>query len=174
MMNQNHIGYQAGDILVACDNELNIPTGYLGHSAIVVSPEHIVESVITYPYIQTAPIQEYSSKHPIHAVYRPKNPKLGEAAARYAVWYYQQSETNKQNGINIPPFSFSPTVPLADPWTTVYCSKLIWLCYYYGAGLSLNNDFFLYTPEDIDTELSQSPLFSQMYKHPEFKFVVDS
>lgn len=167
-------GFQAGDILVACDNELNVPTGYLGHSALAINDQFMVEAVITYPYIQLMPIDTFLSVHPKHAVYRPADPRLGEAAARYAFWYYEQSEANRKQGLIIPPFSFSPNLPLSDPWISVYCSKLVWLSYYYGVGYLLKNDFFLFTPEDIEANLKNNPHFITVYKHPEFQFVVDT
>lgn len=77
-------------------------------------------------------------------------------------------------GIICPPFSFNPAIPLWDLWTTVYCSKLIWLAYYYGAGMALPNDYFLFTPEDIDSNLSRANEFEVAYKHPEFEFLIDT
>ena len=168
------IHYQAGDILTACDNELNVPTGYMGHAAIAVNSEVLIEAVITYPYIQLAPISEFEQKHPKHAVYRPLSPELGKAAADYAVRYWQASNDYKSQGINIPPFSFSPLIPLNDPWSSVYCSKLVWLCYRHGAGYSFYNDFMLFTPEDLDAVLSRDPNFALIYKHPEFQFYLDT
>ncbi len=167
-------GFQAGDILVACDNELNIPTGYLGHSGIAINDQYMIEAVMTYPYIQFEPISQFATKHPKHAVYRPNDPQIGRAAAQFALWYYNQSQANHQNGVVIPPFSFSPQIPLSDLWTSVYCSKLVWLSYYYGAGYPLNNDYFLFTPEDIQAILSDHPHFTEVYKHPEFQFLLDT
>ncbi|HZG56649.1 hypothetical protein [Paenibacillus sp.] len=168
------IDYRAGDILTACDNELNVPTGYLGHSAIVVDEEHIVEAVITYPYVQVGRVADFLRVHPKHAQYRPVDPAWGQAAARYAVWYVQQSDRNKASGVNVPPFSFSDAIPLQDPWTSIYCSKLVWLCYYYGVGYPFYNDFYLFSPEDLDAVLSKDPNFRLVYKHPEFQFFVNT
>jgi len=173
-MTREQYGYKAGDILTACDNELNVPTGYLGHSAIVVDEERIVEAVITYPYVQVARIEDFLRVHPKHAHYRPIAPELGQAAAKYAIWYYQQSNHNKSMGVVVPPFSFSNQIPLQDPWTSIYCSKLVWLSYYYGAGYPFYNDYYLFTPEDLDTVLSKDPNFRLMYKHPEFLFLIDT
>ncbi|WP_166244188.1 hypothetical protein [Paenibacillus turpanensis] len=167
-------GFQPGDILVACDNELNVPTGILGHAAIVVSPTQIVEAVITYPYVQLSVIESFRRIHPKHAVYRPNTPKLGEAAAQFAVWYLQQSNAYKKQGYNVPPFSFSSAIPLQDAWTSTYCSKLVWLSYFYGAGISFYNDFYLFTPEDLDTGLKNDPQFTLLYKHPEFQFLINT
>jgi len=166
--------YRAGDILTACDNELNVPTGYLGHSAIVVDETRIVEAVLTYPYIQMSTAASFEAVHPKHALYRPVSERMGEAAARFAVGYYEQSNAYKAAGMNIPPFSFSQQVPLQDPWASVYCSKLVWLSYYYGAGYEFFNDFFLFSPEDLDAVLSTDPNFRLLYKHPEFVFLLDS
>jgi len=174
MRNVNEIGYRAGDILTACDNELHVPTGYLGHSAIVVDGEHVVEAVITFPYVQLGRIDDFLRVHPKHAWYRPVRSQLGSAAAAYAVQYLRESEANYGRGVLVPPFSFSPRIPLQDPWASIYCSKLVWLSYYYGGGYPFYNDFFLFTPEDLDTVLSRDPNFQLLYKHPEFHFVIDT
>jgi hypothetical protein len=170
----HEVTYQAGDILTACDNELNVPAGYLGHSAIVIDDQHIIEAVITYPYVQVGRIEDFLQVHPLHAHYRPMSPQMGQAAANYAAWYYQQSNHYKTMGVNTPPFSFSDRIPLQDPWTAIYCSKLVWLSYYYGVGYPFYNDFYLFTPEDLDTVLQQDPNFELVYKHPKFVFLVNS
>jgi uncharacterized protein YycO len=166
--------YRAGDILTACDNELNVPTGYLGHSAIVIDNEHIIEAVVTFPYVQVGKIADFVRVHPKHAHYRPNSQPMGESAAQYAVAYFQQSMKNYEQGYIIPPFSFSQYIPLEDAWSSIYCSKLIWLSYYYGTGYSFYNDFFLFTPEDLDTVLQTDHNFKLLYKHPEFIFLVNS
>lgn len=168
------IQYRAGDILTACDNELNVPTGYLGHAAMAVNEEYLIESVITYPYIQVAPISSHEQVHPKQAVYRPNSPELGQKAVDFAINYWRISNENKSKGINVPPFSFSPQIPLNDMWSSIYCSKLIWLSYYYGAGYAFYNDYFLFTPEDLDAVLSRDPNFTLLYKHPEFQFLVNT
>ncbi|MGF7033296.1 uncharacterized protein YycO [Paenibacillus mucilaginosus] len=173
-MSYEQIELQAGDILTACDNELMIPTGYLGHSAIAIGPQHLVEAVMNYPYIRVVPKKDFFEPHPTSAVYRPRDPEIGRKAAALAYAYYQQSERNRRSGIVRPPFSFSPQVPLQDPWTSVYCSKLVWISYYYGAGMALPNDHGLFTPEDIDTFLSRDPNFLCVYRHPGFHFFIDS
>ena len=166
--------FKPGDILTACDNELNVPTGYLGHSAIVVDPMHIVEAVILFPHVKMATIESFMEVHPKHAQYRPNSSLLGNHAAEYAMNYYRISSYNYARGINVPPFSFSPHYPLDDQWQSIYCSKLIWLSYHFGADYTFYNDFFLFTPEDLDTNLSKDPNFTLIYKHPEFMFLVDS
>lgn len=166
--------YQAGDILVASDNELQVPTGYLGHSAIAIDDSRMVEAIIDYPYLRMAPIHDFTSSHRKIAVYRPKDPQMGRDAAQYALWYLGQSEANHEKGLMVPEFSFSQQIPLSDPWSSTYCSKLIWLAYYYGAGYMFPNDFFLFSPEDIDSVLSQDSHFQLLYKHPQFQFVVNS
>ncbi|MFD2611854.1 hypothetical protein [Paenibacillus gansuensis] len=168
------IGLLPGDILTACDNELNVPTGYLGHSAIAVDERHIVEAVISYPYIQLASKESFFSPHPLCAVYRPKDPSWGTAAARCAYDYFLKSREHLQKGTVLPPFSFDLNVALDDPWTSVYCSKLVWLSYHFGVGYTLPNDFGLFTPEDLDYNLSRDPNFILVYKHPGFQFLIDS
>lgn len=168
------IRLQPGDILTACDNELNVPSGYMGHSAIAVSEQTIVEAVITKPYIQTAPREHFFKSHPKCAVYRPVDSRAGMSAAHFAHWYWQQSNHYERMGVHVPPFSFSQQIPLSDPWTGVYCSKLVWLSYYYSVGFELMNDFGLFTPEDLDTNLSRDARFILLYKHPDFAFFIDT
>ncbi|HUC92322.1 MAG TPA: hypothetical protein VMS09_09865 [Paenibacillus sp.] len=165
---------RAGDILTACDNELAVPDGYLGHSAIAVDGDYIVEAVISFPYVQLARTVQFFRAHPKCAVYRPVNPAMGLSAARYAYQYYSFCDYNYKMGLSYPPFSFSSRIPLNDPWTSIYCSKLIWNSYYYGAGYALKNDFGLFTPEDLDTFLTSDPHFVRLYRHPAFMFHVDT
>lgn len=170
-MNQ---GFQAGDILVGCSNVNGIPPGYMGHSAIVVDPYHIVEAVMTMPNIRKVPISIFQNDHAIYAHFRPKSAELGQNAALCALDYLQKYQANLQRGQRIPPFSFRTDIPLEDPWSCVYCSKLVWLCYHYGAQRTFYNDFWLFTPEDLYTNLSRHPEFDLLYMHPEFRFLVDS
>lgn len=173
-MTSSESGYRAGDILTACDNELNVPPGYLGHSAIVVDEHRIIEAVLISPHVQAASVEDFLRVHPNHAQYRPVDSSLGKAAAEYAVQYFQQSEYYRSIGLNVPPFSFSDAYPLHDPWVSIYCSKLVWLSYYYGAGYPFFNDYYLFSPEDLDTVLSADPNFRLVYKHPGFQFLVDT
>ncbi|WP_244865230.1 YiiX/YebB-like N1pC/P60 family cysteine hydrolase [Xylanibacillus composti] len=166
--------FQAGDILVACDNALHVPAGYLGHSAIAVDGTYMVEAVLTFPYIRLVPIDQFFSDHRRMAVYRARDSRAGAAAAAFARWYYEQATRNYEQGKIVPPFSFSPAIALSDPWTSVYCSKLVWLSYYYGAGIALPNDFFLFTPEDIAAAAQSGEYLVTVYKHPEFQFVLNT
>ncbi len=168
------IRLQPGDVLTACDNELNVPPGLMGHSAIAVSEQEIVEAVIMKPYIRTAPKEHFFKSHPRCAVYRPVDSRAGMSAAHFAHWYWQQSNHYDRMGVHVPPFSFSQKIPLSDPWTGVYCSKLVWLSYYYSVGFELKNDFGLFTPEDLDANLSRDARFILLYKHPEFVFLIDT
>ncbi len=168
------IQYRAGDILTACDNELNVPTGYLGHAAMAIDDQYLIEAVISYPYIQIAPISSFEQLHPKHAVYRPVSPELGKAAVTFAIHYLRMSNDYKSRGMNVPPFSFSSLIPLDDLWSSIYCSKLVWLSYRYGTGYAFYNDYFLFTPEDLDKTLGRDPNFTLLYKHPEFQFFVDT
>ncbi|WP_274365364.1 hypothetical protein [Paenibacillus thermotolerans] len=170
----NEIGYRAGDILTACDNEFDVPPGYIGHAAIVADNRYMIEAVITYPYVQASTIDSFLTVHPKHAVYRPVDAKMGASAANFAVKYFLQCDANYRSGIAIPKFSFSPQIPLADPWSSIYCSKLVWLSYYYGAGYPFYNDYYLFTPEDLDAVCSKDPHFESVYKHPNFQFLVDT
>lgn len=166
--------YQPGDILTACDNEMLIPSGYLGHSAIVVNEHYLVEAVTSIPYIRLVPIPNFTSVHPKHALFRPKDVSMGIKAAQWAISYYRFSEYNRMQGFLLPVFSFTSKVPLSDMFRSVYCSKLVWLSYFYGCGYSFYNDFFLFTPEDLFTVLSRDPTFILLYKHPEFLFHINT
>jgi hypothetical protein len=167
-------GYMPGDILTACDNELNIAAGYLGHAAIVIDSSFIMESVIAFPHIQIVSIDNFLHIHPKHAHYRPRDPALGSAAVAFAMAYFQTARRNYSQGIYIPKFSFSDAIPLEDMWGSIYCSKLIWLSYKYGANYELHNDHYLFSPEDIDRALRDDMNFQLLYKHPEFLFLIDT
>lgn len=165
--------FQEGDILVACDNVNGLPPGYMGHSSIVVDQNSIIEAVGTYPQIRKHSIAHFLFEHPIHAHYRCKNPDLGKRASQFAENFLQKYNENLQNGIKSPVFSFKTTVPLDDPWHSIYCSKLVWLSYYYGAGLHFANDYFVFAPEDLAKSLEKDPNFEVVYKHPQFGFKID-
>lgn len=170
-MNSN---FRPGDILVGCTNVNGFPPGYMGHSAIVVDPGHIVEAVVTWPTIRKVPISVFQHDHPIYVVIRPASSELGQKAALSALDYLQKYQENVQRGQNQPPFSFRPNIPLEDPWQGIYCSKLVWMSYFYGAGMRFTNDHGLFSPEDLYTGLSQDKNFIVLFKHPQFQFVVDT
>jgi cell wall-associated NlpC family hydrolase len=171
---ERKIQYRAGDILTSCDNVLNVPDGLLGHSAIVINQTQMIEAVINKPHIQIAKISTFLRHHPKHAVYRPKNKVWGEGAAGFAKAYLARKNYYKRRGQEKPPFSFSPNEPLDDPFASVYCSKLVWLCYHFGADHSFPNDGFLFSPEDLDTLLRKDPNFITLYRHRNFKFIIDT
>jgi len=168
------IRLQPGDVLIACDNEWNVPPGFRGHSAIAVSEQDIVEAVVTKPYIRIAPREHFYESHPRCAVYRPVDGRMGASAAHFAHWYWQQSSHYARMGFHVPPYSFSNRIPLSDPWAGVYCSKLAWLSYYYSSGVELKNDFGLITPEDLDASLSRDGRFILLFKHLDFVFLTDT
>jgi hypothetical protein len=165
--------FQAGDILVACDNVNGLPYGYMGHSALVVDENNMIESVASDPYVRKAPISQLTDYHPIYAQFRPKNQELGKKAAAYAENYLVTYQKNKENGIDNPLFYFSLNVPLTDEWTYIYCSKLVWLSYHYGANYTFTNDHLWFAPEDLYTQMSTSSDFELIYKHPNYKFIID-
>jgi hypothetical protein len=171
---ERKIQYRAGDILTACDNELQVPDGLLGHSAIAINGTYMIEAVINKPHIQIARISKFQRNHPKHAVYRPKKKVWGEGAAAFAKAYLARRNYYKRRGREKPPFSFSPQKPLSDPFVSVYCSKLVWLCYHYGSDYTLRNDGFLFSPEDLDSLLRKDRNFSTLYRHPNFKFLIDT
>lgn len=165
--------FQAGDILVSCDNVNGLPIGYMGHSAIVADPNHLIEAVIEPPFIRKDSIEQLLQAHPIHAHYRPLSKDFGQKAVAFANTYLQMYNDNVQKGKQLPPFSFSPNIPLTDPWGCVYCSKLVWLSYYYGANYPFFNDYLLFAPEDLEDALSHDANFVLLYKHQDFVFNID-
>ncbi|SDK19546.1 hypothetical protein [Sediminibacillus albus] len=160
-----------GDILVASDNVNQAKTGYVGHSALVVDKDHVIESPGLHPAIRKDTIQQFLVKHPVHAHFRPKSTQAGQAAAGYAEQYLNEF---KEKGQGSPVFSFSLSSSLDDPWEYIYCSKLIWLSYYYGADYKLENDFLWFSPEDLYNNLGDSEDFELVYKHPDVKFVFNT
>jgi len=166
--------FRAGDILVACDNAFNIPHGYWGHAAIMANENQVLEATDSFPYIRVLSIEQFMQDHPNHAQYRPKDPMVGANAAACAVDYLEKYRQNVANGQERPVFSFFGPSPLSDPWQTVYCSKLVWLSYYYGTGIKFPNDYFLFTPEDLDTVLKKDDRFTLIYRHPDFQFLINT
>lgn len=170
---QKNRDFLPGDVLVACDNVNGLPYGYMGHSAIVVDENHIIEAVMTEPILRKVPISQLTEFHPNHAHFRPKNPEFGKKAAAYAENYLLTYQKNKENGIDRPYFYFSLNTPLEDEWTYIYCSKLVWLSYHYGANITMENDHLWFAPEDLYTVMSQSNNFDLIYKHPNYQFIID-
>lgn len=162
--------FKPGDILVACDNVNGLPPGYMGHSVIVVDENNLIESVTLYPSIREDTIAQFVEAHPLHAHYRPKSAELGLRAAQYAKEYLAEYNENLKQGIEKPKFSFWPTDQLDDLWGTIYCSKLIWLCYYYGADYYFEPEGLWFSPQNLYEVLESDDNFELLYKHPEFNF----
>lgn len=165
--------FEPGDILVASDNSNGLPPGYMGHSAIVVDSEHIIESVPGPRSIRKVPIADFFEDHEIYAQYRPKAREMGNKAVQFAEEYLAKYEQNLKEDIKKPTFSFFESSPLDSQWESIYCSKLIWLSYNYGANYKFKNDFLWFAPQDLDEVLSQDENFELVYKHPDFKFDLD-
>lgn len=170
---QREIGYRAGDILIGSDNLYGLLNGYTGHSAIVVDDKMIIEAVMTEPIVRMFPIEDFIADHPIYAHYRPISKDVGERAAFYALSYLKKFEENKKAGIDKPVFNFTINTPLHDEWTYIYCSKLVWLSYYFGAKYEFSNDHLWFAPDDIFTNIKDNPDFELIYIHPDFKFHID-
>jgi len=166
--------FRPGDILVACDNMNGLPPGYMGHAAIAVDASHLVEATTSMPQIRMDTIQQYLSSHPLHVQYRPVSAEQGKRAAKCAMDYVARYQQHLQQGLLKPEFSFFTQSPLDDPWEAIYCSKLVWLCYYYCGNHRFSNDFLLFTPEDLSTQLEQDRAFTLVYRHPQFGFKVDT
>ncbi|MDC3416881.1 hypothetical protein [Aquibacillus salsiterrae] len=166
--------FKSGDILVASDNVNESLTGYIGHSAIVVSDDQLIESPGGDPAIRKASIQQFLEKHPRHAQFRPKSAKLGKAAAQYAEEYLQEYKARVEKGEKKPVFSYTLSQSLEDPWEYIYCSKLVWLSYYKGADYKLENDYLWFSPEDLYTNLKDNKDFKKIYEHENVDFVVNT
>lgn len=169
----DEVDYQAGDILVACDNLNGLPVGYMGHSGIVVNSESVIDSVMSSPIIRKIPVKDFINNHPNHAHFRPKSEQKGKRAAKYAIDYLEEFKKNKKQEINEPIFNFTITTPLTDEWTYIYCSKLVWLSYYYGADYEFYHDGLWFAPEDLYSELRKNDDFKLIYIHPDYKFNIN-
>ncbi|MGP4039341.1 hypothetical protein ACTWP4_05430 [Gracilibacillus sp. D59] len=166
--------YQAGDILVASDNVKAELTGYMGHSALVINENELIESPGLEPAIVREPIRQFLDKHPIHAQFRPIQSGLGEKAAQYAMNYYQEYNSNLEKGVHKPTFSFNLSQKLDDPWENIYCSKLVWICYHFGAKYTFENDHLWFSPEDLYHQLLENQDFELVYQHQDVKFLIDT
>ncbi len=160
--------------MVACDNVNDLPTGYMGHSAIVVDSTHIIEALPGIPSIRKSKITEFLKDHPRHVQYRPNDKKVGKNAAQWARKYRQQHRKNLKQGVQKPVFTFFSMSPLDDSKKAIYCSKLVWLSYFYGAKHRFPNDFLWFSPEDLATRLSKDSAFKLVHKHPEFRFKLNT
>ncbi|WP_163580258.1 hypothetical protein [Gracilibacillus saliphilus] len=166
--------YQAGDILVASDNVKAELTGYMGHSALAINQNELIESPGLEPAIVRKSIQQFLDKHPVHAQFRPVKTELGEKAAQYAIDYYQEYKSNLEKGIHKPTFSFDLSQKLDEPWEKIYCSKLVWLCYHFGADYTFENDHLWFSPEDLYHQLLENQDFELVYQHQDVKFLIDT
>ncbi|OLS41375.1 hypothetical protein BTR25_04430 [Bacillus sp. MRMR6] len=166
--------YKPGDILVSCDNVNGLPYGYMGHGAMAIDDQLAIEVAPDDPIVRVIPIDSFKKDHPIHAQFRPVSEQMGQNAVTYALQYLKGFEEHKKNGIHKPIFHFSLDTPLYDEWTYIYCTKLIWLSYYYGAGYQFINDHLWFSPEDVYSNCINNPYFELIYIHPNFKFYVDS
>ncbi len=166
--------FRPGDILVASDNVKKELSGYMGHSALVVNEKEVVEAVGGHPAITKDPIKDFLRKHPIHAQFRPKNKEVGEKVTEFALQYYEKYQENLDQGIKKPIFSFQLSQNLDDLWEFTYCSKLIWLCYHYGAGYTFENDDLWFSPEDLYHNLIDNEAFELVYRHPDLQFLIDT
>ncbi|SHM70146.1 hypothetical protein [Gracilibacillus kekensis] len=165
--------FQAGDILVASDNVKSELTGYMGHTALVINESELIESPGSEPAIVKEPIQQFMDKHPVHAQFRSVNDDIGKNAARYATDYFEKYQYNLKEGLSKPSFSFNLSQSLDDPWDKIYCSKLIWICYHFGANYTFENDHLWFSPEDLYHQLIENKDFEMIYQHEDVKFLID-
>jgi uncharacterized protein YycO len=166
--------FKAGDILVASDNVNDVYTGYMGHSAIVISETELIESPGGHPAIRQDSIQQYLDQHPAHVHYRPKSAEMGQNAAEWTKGYLAKYKENLASGEKKPEFSFSLSADLDDPWVYIYCSKLVWLAYYKGAGYEFENDYLWLSPEDLYSNLKDNDQFEEIYMNPDFEFKLNT
>ncbi|KAB8137616.1 hypothetical protein F9U64_08865 [Gracilibacillus oryzae] len=166
--------YQPGDILVASDNIKEELSGYMGHSALVVDNENVIEATGGHPAIVKDTIRQFKQKHPIHAQLRPKNKDVGQKAAEFAIEYLSKYKENLSKDLKKPVFSFQLSQELEDLWEYTYCSKLIWACYHYGAGYTFKNDHLWFSPEDLYNQLIDNKDFELVYQHPDVKFLLNT
>ncbi|MFY0546366.1 hypothetical protein [Brevibacillus sp. H7] len=166
--------FRPGDILVACDNVAELPSGYVGHSAIVVDSKQIVEALPQLPFVRKSNVSSFLEGHPLHVHYRPNEKKTGSHAAKWALKYVAGYDKNVRKGIKQPEFSFFSLSSLEDPWEAIYCSKLVWNSYYLGANYRFPNDYLWFSPEDLASRLEWDKQFTLLYKHPQFSFKLDT
>lgn len=162
--------YLPGDILVASDNVNEKLTGFVGHSAIVINQNELIESPGGTPAIVKDTIEQFKMKHPEHAHFRPVSSEMGEKAADYAINYEKEYKKNLDEGNPSPKYSYLSTQDLTDPWEYIYCSKLVWLAYYYGADYEIENDFLWMSPEDLYTQLSKNEDFEKLNENENMNF----
>jgi hypothetical protein len=165
--------FRAGDILVACDNANGLPPGYMGHSALVVDEQDLIESVMVNPSIRKASVDQFLKAHPMHAHFRPKIKEVGQKATEYAENYLLKYNENLEQGINSPQFSFLPSQDLKDEWGTIFCSKLVWLAYYYGADYRFEVNGMWFSPQNLYADLIEDENFELLYIHPEFSYKIE-
>lgn len=120
--------FKPGDILVASDNVIGVPNGYIGHAALVIDEHSILESTNIHESISINPIDKFIRNHDWYAHYRPKDAVMGEKAVRWGLVYYEKYKENVAEGLNQPKFSFMPSFNMKEIWNTIYCSKLVWFC----------------------------------------------
>jgi hypothetical protein len=166
--------FMPGDILVASDNVKEELSGYMGHSAIVVDGQYLVEASGGHPAISKDTIQQFLTKHPIHAQFRPKEVAIGKKTADFANSYHKKYMDNLKNDIKKPVFSFQLSQDLDNIWEYIYCSKLVWACYHYGADVTFENDHLWFSPEDLHEQLVNHELFETVYTHPNVKFLINT
>jgi hypothetical protein len=165
--------FRAGDILVACDNANGLPPGYMGHSALVIDQKNLIESVMVNPSVRKASVDQFLDAHPLHAHFRPKSKKVGQNAAEYAINYLNKYNENLEQGINRPQFSFMPAQDIEDPWGTIFCSKLVWLAYYYGADYRFEVKGMWFSPQNLYDDLRENDDFELLYIHPDFSYKIE-
>ncbi|MFA9556950.1 hypothetical protein ACERII_06590 [Evansella sp. AB-rgal1] len=164
--------YQAGDILVASDNKFGIPNGYMGHAVLIIDEDFMLESNnITKYSMKKIRIKSFFDEHQWYAHYRPIDPTIGKDAVRWGLDYCNKYEDSLKKGNNRPKFSFIPS-DLKSLWDRIYCSKLIWSCYYYGAEYEFANSGLWFTPQNLDEELRSDENFNLIYKHPRHSFKI--
>ncbi|MBU9712157.1 hypothetical protein [Evansella tamaricis] len=165
--------FKPGDILVASDNKFGIPDGYMGHSVLIINEDMMLESDFYGDSISRKPISHFFKQHEWYAAYRPKEPTLGQGAVKWGLNYRKQYLENIKKGIKKPKFSFVPTNDMKELWKTIYCSKLVWLCYYHGSNYEFKKDGLWFSPQNLNDELMKDENFQLLYEHPKHSFKIE-
>ncbi len=126
----NNITLEAGDVILTNDPS-TASGGTVGHAGIVVGTNnvlHIEGTGFTPSYISfNAWLNKYNDGYTY--IYRCNDFSAGVRAAAWGISNYGATDApyhNASYSINHDIMSFNPT----------YCSKIVWQCYYFGAGAS--------------------------------------
>jgi uncharacterized protein YycO len=155
--------YKEGDVLTTSSTSFH---GLTGHSGIVARSAdgnlYVVDIPGYHTHIEKLTISTWNAKYPKTEVTRYKDATIAKKAGKKAldfVRYY-----GGMNGFSAEYSIFSWGALTRTNKDEMYCSKLVWQSYYYGANVNLGfNPYFhwLITPY----ELAEAPGFSKVNGH---------